>query len=187
MEEHALVPAFGEVIDVGDGGRLELAAQRPGFTPRLSSFSINANDSTTSLLSSSRKPNGSGLKQSVTASEDPDPLEVIEKLLNLPHNGRENTDGESSVGNVTTISSSSMESTEPGEFVCALRLLRSQRPRPDSSSSASPPRPADHGQIKKSKGKISEDLRKKAQKKAQQKAQRMAPTKSRVETESILL
>ncbi|CZR62370.1 related to SAC2 protein [Phialocephala subalpina] len=57
------------------------AAQRPGFNPRSSSLSINSNDSTTSLLSSSRKPNGSGLKQSVTAPDVADPLEVLEKLL----------------------------------------------------------------------------------------------------------
>jgi vacuolar protein sorting-associated protein 52 len=57
------------------------AAQRPAFTPRSSSLSLISNDSTTSLLSSSRRPNGSGLKQSVTAVNAPDPLEVLERLL----------------------------------------------------------------------------------------------------------
>lgn len=57
------------------------AAQRPPFNPRSSSLSLISNDSTTSLLSSSRRPNGSGLKQSVTAVNAPDPLEVLERLL----------------------------------------------------------------------------------------------------------
>lgn len=57
------------------------AAQRPGFNPRSSSLSINSNDSTTSLLASSRRPNGSGLKQSVTAQEAPAPLEILGRLL----------------------------------------------------------------------------------------------------------
>jgi hypothetical protein len=57
------------------------AAQRPGFNPRSSSLSLNSNDSTTSLLASSRRPNGSGLKQSVTVADAPHPLDVLEKLL----------------------------------------------------------------------------------------------------------
>ncbi|KAL2061710.1 hypothetical protein VTL71DRAFT_7088 [Oculimacula yallundae] len=56
------------------------AVQRPGFSPRSSSLSINSNDSTTSLLSS-RRPNGSGLKRSATVADAPDPLVVLEKLL----------------------------------------------------------------------------------------------------------
>lgn len=63
------------------------AAHRPSFTPRSSSLSLVSNDSTTSLLSSSRRPNGSGLKQSITAVDAPDPLEVLGKLL-----GSEGTD-----------------------------------------------------------------------------------------------
>ncbi|XMA16307.1 hypothetical protein WAI453_009098 [Rhynchosporium graminicola] len=56
------------------------AVQRPGFSPRSSSLSINSNDSTTSLLTS-RRPNGSGLKRTATATDAPDPLAVLEKLL----------------------------------------------------------------------------------------------------------
>lgn len=56
-------------------------AQRSGFNPRSSSLSLHSNDSTTSLLASSRRPNGSGLKQSVTVADAPDPLVVLEKLL----------------------------------------------------------------------------------------------------------
>jgi vacuolar protein sorting-associated protein 52 len=57
------------------------SAQRPGFNPRSSSLSLHSNDSTSSLLASSRRPNGSGLKQSVTVADAPDPLDVLEKLL----------------------------------------------------------------------------------------------------------
>jgi hypothetical protein len=57
------------------------AAQRPGFSPRSSSLSVHSNDSTASLLASSRRPNGSGLKQSITVPKGPEPLEVLEKLL----------------------------------------------------------------------------------------------------------
>lgn len=57
------------------------AAQRPGFNPRSSSLSVHSNDSTTSLLASSRRPNGSGLKQSLAVLDAPNPLSVLEKLL----------------------------------------------------------------------------------------------------------
>ncbi|EPE26118.1 hypothetical protein GLAREA_02030 [Glarea lozoyensis ATCC 20868] len=54
---------------------------RPGFSPRSSSLSLPSNDSTTSLLSSSRRPNGSGLKHSAATVDIPNPLEVLEKLV----------------------------------------------------------------------------------------------------------
>lgn len=57
------------------------APQRPGFSPRSSSLSLVSNDSTTSLLASSKRPNGSGLRQSSTVPDAPEPLEVLEKLL----------------------------------------------------------------------------------------------------------
>lgn len=57
------------------------SAQRPGFNPRSSSLSLASNESTTSLLASSRRPNGSGLRQSTTVPDTADPLEVLEKLL----------------------------------------------------------------------------------------------------------
>jgi vacuolar protein sorting-associated protein 52 len=57
------------------------APHRPSFSPRSSSLSLNSNDSTTSLLASSRRPNGSSLKQSVTVADAPDPLKVLERLL----------------------------------------------------------------------------------------------------------
>lgn len=57
------------------------APQRPGFTPRSSSLSLVSNDSTASLLASSRNPNGTGPKRPAAVSSTPDPLEVLEKLL----------------------------------------------------------------------------------------------------------
>ncbi|RDL33683.1 uncharacterized protein BP5553_08051 [Venustampulla echinocandica] len=57
------------------------AAQRPGFSPRSSSLSLASNDSTTSLLGLSKRPNGSALRQSVTAVDAPNPLDVLERLL----------------------------------------------------------------------------------------------------------
>ncbi|KAH8681026.1 Sac2 family-domain-containing protein [Xylariales sp. PMI_506] len=55
--------------------------QRPGVTPRSSSLSLVSNDSSSSLLASSRRANGSTLKQSTTAYSGPDPLIVLNKLL----------------------------------------------------------------------------------------------------------
>ncbi|KAM3065517.1 Vacuolar protein sorting-associated protein 52 [Clarireedia jacksonii] len=57
------------------------AGSRPAFNPRSSSLSLLSNDSTTSLLSSSRKPNGSNLKQSAIPADAPDPLKVLGRLL----------------------------------------------------------------------------------------------------------
>jgi len=65
-----------------------VAAQRPGFNPRSSSLSLHSNDSTTSLLASSRRPNGSGLKQSATVADAPNPLDVLEKLLGSEGKGK---------------------------------------------------------------------------------------------------
>ncbi|KAM0438851.1 hypothetical protein ACHAPT_001612 [Fusarium lateritium] len=52
-----------------------------GASPRGSSLSLVSNDSSSSLLSSSRRPNGSNLKQSSTVESGPDSLEVLETLL----------------------------------------------------------------------------------------------------------
>ncbi|KAF7547790.1 hypothetical protein G7Z17_g7477 [Cylindrodendrum hubeiense] len=57
-----------------------VTSQRAGQSPRSSSLSLVSNDSTSSLLSS-RKPNGSGLKQSSTIGPAPDSREVLETLL----------------------------------------------------------------------------------------------------------
>jgi hypothetical protein len=57
------------------------AAQRPGFNPRSSSLSLVSNESTASLLASSRKPNGSALKQAATVVDTPDPLEALERII----------------------------------------------------------------------------------------------------------
>jgi len=57
------------------------ASKRPGFSPQSSTLSLVSNDSTTSLLGSSKKTNGSGLKQSTVIDDYPEPLEVLQKLL----------------------------------------------------------------------------------------------------------
>ncbi|KAH8597255.1 Sac2 family-domain-containing protein [Bisporella sp. PMI_857] len=62
-------------------------AQRP-FNLRSSSLlSVASNDSSTSLLASSKKTNGSGLKQSATSPDAPNPLEVLEKVIGLESKG----------------------------------------------------------------------------------------------------
>ncbi|RSL73164.1 hypothetical protein CEP54_000426 [Fusarium duplospermum] len=58
-----------------------VTSQRGGVSPRGSSLSLVSNDSSSSLLSSSRRPNGSNLKQSSTIETGPDSLEVLETLL----------------------------------------------------------------------------------------------------------
>jgi hypothetical protein len=58
-----------------------ISAQRPGFSPRSSSLSLPFSDSTTSLLSSARRPNGSSLKHAASVTEIASPLEVLEKLV----------------------------------------------------------------------------------------------------------
>lgn len=58
-----------------------VTSQRHGHSPRGSSLSLVSNDSSVSLLPSSRKPNGSGLRQTSTFEQGPDPLQVLENLL----------------------------------------------------------------------------------------------------------
>lgn len=67
-----------------------LTSHRPGATPRGSSLSLVSNESSTSLLAGSRKPNGSGLKQSQTAYDGPDPLETLDKIIGDSSSGNEN-------------------------------------------------------------------------------------------------
>ncbi|KAH0532354.1 hypothetical protein TsFJ059_001056 [Trichoderma semiorbis] len=56
-----------------------ITSQRQGPSPRGSSLSLVSSDSTTSLLASSRKPNGSDTRQQ--PGQAPDSVEVLEKLL----------------------------------------------------------------------------------------------------------
>ncbi|CAG7566564.1 unnamed protein product [Fusarium equiseti] len=58
-----------------------VTSQRPGASPRGSSLSLASNDSSSSLLSSARRSNGSGLRQASTIETGPDSLEVLETLL----------------------------------------------------------------------------------------------------------
>ncbi|KAK4204108.1 Sac2 family-domain-containing protein [Triangularia verruculosa] len=55
--------------------------QRPGISPRGSSLSLVSSDSSSSLLASSRRANGSALRQSTTVDDAPDPEEVLARIL----------------------------------------------------------------------------------------------------------
>lgn len=59
-----------------------VTSQRQGHSPRGSSLSLVSSESSASLLASSRRPNGSGLKQSSAAVAHPtNAIEQLEKLL----------------------------------------------------------------------------------------------------------
>ncbi|ATY60879.1 Vps52 Sac2 family [Cordyceps militaris] len=59
-----------------------VTSQRQGQSPRGSSLSLVSSESTASLLASSRRPNGSGLKQSSAPAAHPtSSIETLEKLL----------------------------------------------------------------------------------------------------------
>lgn len=65
-----------------------LTSQRTNSTPKGSSLSLVSSDSSSSLLASSRRVNGSGLRQSTTAAvDDHDAEEVLEALLGPPPDG----------------------------------------------------------------------------------------------------
>lgn len=70
-----------------------VTSQRQGHSPRSSSLSLVSNESSASLLSSSRRPNGSGLRQSSTITDVADSLETLEKLL-ISHGGSDEDDAE---------------------------------------------------------------------------------------------
>ncbi|KAI0828440.1 Vps52-domain-containing protein [Hypoxylon sp. FL0890] len=56
--------------------------QRPGLTPRSSSLSLASTESSaSSFLASSRRANGSALKESKTIYSGPDPVDILNKLL----------------------------------------------------------------------------------------------------------
>ncbi|KAK3318350.1 Sac2 family-domain-containing protein [Apodospora peruviana] len=58
-----------------------LTSQRPGNTPRGSNLSLVSNDSSSSLLNSSKRANGSSLKQSASTDYALDPKEVLGEIL----------------------------------------------------------------------------------------------------------
>ncbi|KAK3987802.1 Sac2 family-domain-containing protein [Cladorrhinum sp. PSN332] len=68
-----------------------ITSQRPGVSPRGSSLSLVSNDSSaSSLLASSKRANGSALKQSTTVDDAPDPEEILARILGpLPDDGRD--------------------------------------------------------------------------------------------------
>jgi len=63
------------------GPYLTSTSQRPGATPRSSSLSLVSNGSSSSLLASSKRANGSALKHSTTVESAPDPEEVLARIL----------------------------------------------------------------------------------------------------------
>ncbi|KAK3306630.1 Sac2 family-domain-containing protein [Chaetomium strumarium] len=58
-----------------------LTSQRSGISPRGSSLSLGSNDSSSSLLAAAKRINGSGLKQSTTVDDAPDPETVLARIL----------------------------------------------------------------------------------------------------------
>ncbi|KAM5348475.1 hypothetical protein ACJ41O_008299 [Fusarium nematophilum] len=75
-----------------------VTSQRAGVSPRGSSLSLISNDSSSSLLSS-RRPNGSNLKQTSTIESGADSLEVLDSVL-----AGFSTDGDQSAKQTTAIS-----------------------------------------------------------------------------------
>ncbi|KAG5987060.1 hypothetical protein E4U54_005154 [Claviceps lovelessii] len=71
-----------------------VTSQRPGNSPRDSSISLVSNDSSNSLLSQSRRTNGSALRQSVTIPNLDDSLEILSRILTSPKEA--GVDGEAS-------------------------------------------------------------------------------------------
>ncbi|KAK4193920.1 Sac2 family-domain-containing protein [Podospora australis] len=68
--------------------------QRPGISPRGSSLSLVSNTSSSSLLASSKRANGSALKQSTTVDDGPDPEETLARILGpLPIDDAASVDG----------------------------------------------------------------------------------------------
>ncbi|KAI0198948.1 Vps52-domain-containing protein [Astrocystis sublimbata] len=58
------------------------SSQRPGVTPRTSSLSLaSADSSTSSLLASNRRAAGSSLRQTTTTYTGPEPVDILEALL----------------------------------------------------------------------------------------------------------
>ncbi|KAF5656067.1 SAC2-like protein [Fusarium sp. NRRL 25303] len=74
-----------------------VTSQRPGISPRGSSLSLVSNDSTISLLSSSRRPNGSNLRQASAIDTGSDSLEVLETLLAGFSSDREQDDKKTAI------------------------------------------------------------------------------------------
>ncbi|KAH9908604.1 Sac2 family-domain-containing protein [Xylariomycetidae sp. FL2044] len=77
--------------------------QRPGVTPRSSSLSLASNDSSTSsLLASARRANGSALKQSTTVYVGPDPVDVLNTFLQDGDSRAEGTKDDPFASSVTS-------------------------------------------------------------------------------------
>ncbi len=74
------------------------SSQRHGGTPRGSNLSLVSNDSSSSLLASSKRANGSTLKQSTTVEDAPGPEEVLARILGPSPGGETSGDRRESRG-----------------------------------------------------------------------------------------
>jgi len=72
-----------------------VTSQRPGHSPRGSTLSLVSNDSTASLLASSKRTNGSGLRQSTSFGES-DSMQILERLLGTTSANKPSGQGPSS-------------------------------------------------------------------------------------------
>jgi vacuolar protein sorting-associated protein 52 len=101
------------------------SSKRPGFSPQSSTLSLVSNDSTTSLLESSKKTNGSALRQSTTIADHPEPLEVLKKLL-----GAQGKDA-----NIRDVSEDGVGDLDPDEELdfSGLSLRELAEPQPSES------------------------------------------------------
>ncbi|KAI1400775.1 Vps52-domain-containing protein [Hypoxylon fuscum] len=82
--------------------------QRPGLTPRSSSLSLASTESSaSSFLASSKRANGSTLKESRTIYTGPEPVEILEKLLG---------DDKQNTLSVTKLATNSVSSISPEDL-----------------------------------------------------------------------
>lgn len=107
-----------------------VTSQRPGLTPRGSALSLVSNDSSISLLSSSRRPNGTGPRQTSTAGvPTQDSLQTLESLLRAT-TGEDDPDDDQS-GSVISEADIAFEADFAG---LSLREFAHSRADPTSTS-----------------------------------------------------
>ncbi|QUC16707.1 uncharacterized protein UV8b_00948 [Ustilaginoidea virens] len=70
-----------------------VTSQRTGHSPRNSSLSLVTSDSSSSLLTCSRRVNGSSLRQTATTANHSDSLDALEKLLKVLKEASQDSDG----------------------------------------------------------------------------------------------
>lgn len=112
-----------------------ITSHRPAVSNRGSTLSLVSNDSTNSLLPSSRKANGSGLKQSQTAYEGPDPVDILGRVLGTSTS--ESADDDGLVPSIT-VQDLELDSDFGG---LSLRAFAEAEPLTVNHVNAQPPRP----------------------------------------------